>query len=102
MSIDFSQQRWQRINENYRLWWAGELERPLIQLMLTGRDSGRPEPDLPHYSFQSFYDLSVPAEAIIDRLDYELSRLEFLTAELNWSAISLSNLLISGILEFSL
>ena len=43
MGIDFSQQRWHTIDDNYRLWWAGQLERPLIQLTLTGHDPGRAE-----------------------------------------------------------
>ena len=78
MSIDFSGQRWGTINDDYRLWWAGELARPLIQITLTGRDPGRPEPPLPGYWSKSFYELSVPAEDIVDRMDYELSCLEFL------------------------
>ena len=78
MTIDYSRQRWKGIKENYRLWWTGQLDRPLIQLTLIGRNPGRDEPELPGYDFQSFYDLSVPAETIVDRWDYELSCLEFL------------------------
>ena len=78
MTIDFSRQRWETIKKDYRLWWTGQLDRPLIQLTLTGRDPGRDEPELPCYGFQSFYNLSVPAEDIVDRWDYELSGLEFL------------------------
>ena len=35
MSIDFNPKRWETVKRNSRLWWAGELERPLIQATLT-------------------------------------------------------------------
>ncbi len=43
MSIDFSDYRWERIKENSRAWWAGELKRPLIHFHDQVRDPGRPE-----------------------------------------------------------
>jgi len=73
MPIDFSRDRWDRIKTTYRAWWAGELDRPLLHVALRGYDRGRPEPELPYLGFTSGYDLSVPAEAIVDRWDYELS-----------------------------
>jgi len=73
LSIDFCEQRWQQIKENYQLWWTGELDRPLVQVVFTGCEAGRKEPDLPSYGFTSFYDLGVPAEKIVDRWDYDLS-----------------------------
>lgn len=54
------------------------MSRPLIQMTLTGADSDREEPTLPGCGFTSFYDLDVRVEAIVDRWDYELSRLRFL------------------------
>jgi hypothetical protein len=78
MPIDFDTKRWQGVRENHRAWWAGKLERPLIHLTLDGREPGRPEPALPAYEFASFYDLSVPAEAIVDRWLYDLERRRFL------------------------
>ena len=77
MAIDFASGRWDRIREDSRQWWAGGLKRPMVQLVLTGRDPGRPEPELPYHRCHSYYDLSVPAEAIIDRVDYELSCREY-------------------------
>ena len=68
MPIAFDTTRWQQIRENHRTWWTGELDRPLVHLTLKGREPGRPEPALPSYEFASFYDLSVPAEAILHRL----------------------------------
>lgn len=78
MTIHFDQQRWERIKADASAWWRGELERPLIQARLHGADPGRPEPDLPCYEFTSFYDQSIPAEAIVDRWDYDLSATRYL------------------------
>ena len=78
MAIDFSEERWLKIKEDYRSWWAGKLKRPLIQMILTGREPGRAEPDLPYHEFTAFYDFSVAAEAIVDRWDYNLSCQKYL------------------------
>jgi len=78
MSIGFDRSRWERVKENNRAWWAGELKRPLIHITMGGRDPGRPEPELPSHHFTAFCDLSVPAEAIVDRWDYNLSTVNFL------------------------
>lgn len=73
MSIDFGSERWERVKDNYRAWWAGKLKRPLIYVVIGGHDPGRSAPDLPSKHFTAFYDLSVPAEVIVDRWDYDLS-----------------------------
>jgi 5-methyltetrahydrofolate--homocysteine methyltransferase len=73
MPIHFSRGRWQQIRTDAADWWAGTLERPLIQMVLRGGDPGRPEPEIPSHEFTAFYDLDVPAEAIGDRWDYDLS-----------------------------
>ncbi|NQT21102.1 MAG: hypothetical protein HQ592_15445 [Planctomycetes bacterium] len=78
MPIDFPKSRWEKIREDSRRWWAGELKRPLIQVCLSGADPGRPEPKLPSVPQMSFYDMSVPAENIIDLCDYQLSKERFL------------------------
>jgi hypothetical protein len=72
MNLDFSRERWQRVAATYDAWWRGELDRPLIAVGMQGRDPGRPEPDLPWHRFLPFYDLSIPADAIADRVAYEL------------------------------
>ncbi len=78
MPIDFSYDRWEKVKEDARLWWSGELERPLIQLALWGRDPGRPEPTTPAISRDVIYDLSISPEDIVDRWDYELSCQKFM------------------------
>ena len=74
MAIDFSPERWEKVKETYRRWWAGELQRPIVELVLTGRDPGRPQPKAPVLSQATCADLTIPAEELIDRLDYELSK----------------------------
>jgi len=78
MPIDFSPDRWQQVKETYRHWWAGELKRPIIPVTLTGRDPGRPQPKAPILSQSTCADLTIPAEALIDRLDWELSQQVYL------------------------
>ncbi len=78
MAINFDQGRWDKLKETYKLWWNGELERSIIPVVLTGGSSDRVKPNAPLLSQQTCNDLSVPAEEIIDRLDYELSTREYL------------------------
>jgi 5-methyltetrahydrofolate--homocysteine methyltransferase len=78
MTIDFSPQRWQSIKHTYGRWWAGELDRPLIYAPLNLRTPQRAKPDIPWHWFNSFYDLSVPAEKIVDWYEYNLEELSFL------------------------
>ena len=76
--IDFTPKRWEDTKRNYAAWWDGTLDRPLISLTLEGRDPGRPEPKAPVLTQAMVHDLSIPAEAVIDRIDYELSKYYYL------------------------
>jgi 5-methyltetrahydrofolate--homocysteine methyltransferase len=78
MSIDFAPERWDRVRETYRRWWDGELDRPVVPVELVGRDPGRPQPDVPLLTQATCHRLDIPAEAVIDRIDYELSCRYFL------------------------
>lgn len=78
MSIDFSTNRWEKIQEDSALWWEKNLKRPLIQMILKGRTPDRPEPTLPYRDFDAFYDLSISPEEIVDRWDYDLSCCKFM------------------------
>lgn len=77
MSIHFSPEDWARVKEDHRKWWAGELKRPLLAPTV-GREPDRPEPALPLKAFTSFYDASVSADEIVDRMDFELSAMRYL------------------------
>lgn len=78
MSIEFDQNRMEKARGDMRKWWNGELDRPLIQVHLEGRDPERPEPAIPKRILPMSYGLSVSPEQIVDRWDYDLSRLKFL------------------------
>ena len=75
--IEFTAEQWERVRETGRRWWAHELDRPLIQVTVDGRDPGRPQPELGN-CIEAAYDLTVPAAAIVDFWDYQLSRAVFL------------------------
>lgn len=78
MPIDFSPDRWDKVRQTYARWWAGDLDRPLVPVVLSGRDPGRPKPAAPLLSQQTCTDLEVPPEDVVDAIDYELSTRVFL------------------------
>ncbi|MFZ4779762.1 MAG: hypothetical protein ACOYM3_30765, partial [Terrimicrobiaceae bacterium] len=78
MAIDFAPGRWDKVKETYRLWWAGELQRPILDMVLDGREPGRQQPKAPLLTQETCTDLSIPAADLIDRLDYELSKKVYL------------------------
>jgi 5-methyltetrahydrofolate--homocysteine methyltransferase len=73
MAIDFDQTRWQQIRQDYQAWWDGTLDRPLVQVTVSGRPPGRSEPEVPGRGYMAHYGQQVSPEAIIDRCDYDLS-----------------------------
>ena len=78
MPIHFPEERWARIKKTYDAWWEHRLDRPVIPVSLKGLDPGRPEPKAPLLTQATALDLSWSAEEVIDRIDYELSQIEFL------------------------
>ena len=82
--INFNDRQWDLVLTNYRKWWRGELGRPILPVVITGADPGRPMPKTPLLSFASCADLSITAEAVIDRIDYELSTYEFYGDSFPW------------------
>ncbi len=78
MSVFFDKSRWEKIREDSARWWTGELQRPLVQLRVGGRDPGRPPPELPAHHFTAFYPEHVAPEQIVDRWDYDLASTHFL------------------------
>ena len=74
MSIEFTPNQWDKVKENYSSWWEGKLDRPIIPVVLNGRDPGRAKPNIPLLSQETCTDLSISAKDIIDRIDYELSQ----------------------------
>ncbi|MCD6365795.1 MAG: hypothetical protein J7M14_07965 [Planctomycetes bacterium] len=78
MAIDFTLERWRRTKDDYRRWWDGELGRPIMQCILDGYDPHREPAELPAVDLRTIYDLSIPAEKIVDRWDYDLCCRKFL------------------------
>ena len=78
MSIDFAAERWDKIRQDARQWWAGELERPLIQAEVVGAEPATPEPKRENVSSADLYDASIPAEEIVESWDWDLSGRKFL------------------------
>lgn len=78
MAINFSPDRWKQIKTTYQKWWENKIDRPVTGVFLYGRDPGRLEPDAPLLSQKTCTLLDIPAEKVVDRLDYELSKYEFL------------------------
>lgn len=78
MSIRFSAQRWKTLEQTYTQWWAGDLERPIIQLTVWGKDPGRPPAALADTKFIPNFGPQATPEQIVDAWDYSLSRQEFL------------------------
>ncbi len=72
MGIDFSTERWQRIEKDYTAWWKGELDRPLINIELTGAAPDRLQPEEPVDS-TTLYDFSMPAKIIVKHWESMLS-----------------------------
>lgn len=77
MNMSFPDERWETLKNVYNRWWADDLDRPVVNMTLTGADAGRPEPALPDHDFAAFYDLDIPASDIVDRWDYNLSRCRY-------------------------
>ena len=82
--IHFNDKQWDRVIDNYRKWRKGELGRPILPLVITGADAGRPMPKTPLLSLSNCADFSIPAAAVIDRIDYELSTYEFYGDSFPW------------------
>lgn len=77
--IHFTQENWKKIRETYRLWWAGELDRPAIKMPVA--NSFAPVGTAPKAALleqHNCHDFSVAPEEIIEAYDYELSQYEFL------------------------
>ena len=42
MSISFGPERWGQVRDTYAGWWSRTLERPVVNLTLTGANTGKP------------------------------------------------------------
>ena len=64
--------------ETYEKWWAGELNRPLVPIVLTGHKPDRSPPKHFYEGQKSFGNRSISPEELVDGIDYELKGMEFI------------------------
>ena len=77
MAIHFDSERLAQVMQNHALWWKGELDRPLIKVVIPDAYDVA-GCDLPVLSQQNCNDFSISPEQVIDGLDRWLSRQEYL------------------------
>ncbi len=77
MRIAFDEKRWEHIKEVYGKWWKGELERPIIPIIIRKEGGKGEKPKVPLLSQQTCLDLSIPISDLIEAIDYELSKNEY-------------------------
>lgn len=78
MAVHFSRERMQQVLDNYEAWWERRLDRPLIAATLWGAYPVEQKARAPHLDQSSCADLRWSAEEIIDKMDEELSGLEWI------------------------
>ncbi|MFI3212778.1 MAG: hypothetical protein R3Y24_05495 [Eubacteriales bacterium] len=79
MSIQFDKARWEKVQQTSQSFWERSLPRPNYKYVITDAHvPNRPKPKTDIITQANVHDLSIPAEAIIDAWDYQLSCCEFL------------------------
>lgn len=78
MPIHFDAERMEQVRRNHDLWWRGELDRPLIKVVINDAHPAPKRTPAPVLSQSSCADLSWSPEEVIDALDESLSQCEFL------------------------
>lgn len=77
MAIHFDAHRMRAVKEAHAAWWRGDLRRPLLHLKVHDAYPSRPT-STPSLSQANCTDFSYTPEQIIDTIDANLSRAEFL------------------------
>jgi 5-methyltetrahydrofolate--homocysteine methyltransferase len=76
--IRFDDADWQRLRTDWEAWWAGTLDRPLVDLVVNGLEPGRGPARVENRYWIPAFDASTSADDIIDAFDLDLSRKAFL------------------------
>ena len=71
MAIHFSKDRMEEVKDNYRRWWNGELDRPIVNLTLHGAHPHPSKSRAPWLSQSSCGDFRWSPEELIDTMDEE-------------------------------
>ena len=96
MTVDFAAERYEKIAEDSRRWWARELKRPLIQVRVRAAEPEGPAPDPERTIHEMTHDFDVAPERIIRKLDYGLSRLQYLGNAFPYTGINLGPGIVSA------
>ena len=77
INVHFDDRDWERLEQDWSAWWAGELQRPMVMI-----EEFVPSADLPEYNFWEDlvpyeYPLDVPVGTVIDRFRRQLESLRF-------------------------
>lgn len=75
LDLHFRDEDWARIQRDWTAWWEGYLERPLVLINDFVRPPDRASPQLP--TVLANLPLDIPAEEVVDRVEYYLSALRF-------------------------
>ena len=78
MPVHFDSSRMAEVIDNHEKWWCGELNRPLLHGVVSGAYPAPRTASAPLLSQANCHDFSISPEEIIDRIDCELSRNEYL------------------------
>lgn len=71
--VRFSQDDYARLRNTYDLWWKGELDRPIVPIVIDNAPSSNPLP----LRFETAWDKSISPKELVDAHDEYLSRLEW-------------------------
>ncbi len=80
---DWTSEHWQTIRENSHAWWAGELDRPLVHMVIREK-AETPMPAPKPFGRGLFSDLSISEERIVDQLAWEFNQKSFLGDAFPW------------------
>ena len=75
MEFNFSERDWERVENDWTEWWAGELERPIVAIECVERPAGADLSEAPF--FASGLPLEMPVDAVIDLYQAHLETKRF-------------------------
>ena len=78
--IDFSAARWERVVRDYKAFWRGELDRPILDMNSAkgpGDDKRGTPPDAPYLTQETCH-LDLPPAKWLDAYEYDLAGREFM------------------------
>lgn len=72
-SVHFTKEDYLRVRNNYRKWWAGELDRPIVPIVTVGHDDYDTPVSGPEICFATAWDTSISPEQFVETHDKKLA-----------------------------